>query len=294
MKDYVVRAIANNENIRAFAALSTNLVEEASRLHNTTPVATAALGRMLTACTMMGVMLKGENHTLTLQIKGDGPLGGVVAVGDSKANVRGYVYNPEVDIPLKGNGKLDVGGSIGEGTLTVIKDIGMREPYIGKVALISGEIGEDLTYYFHKSEQINSAVGLGVLIERDYSIAVSGGFIVQVMPEIEEESIEKLEKNIAEITSVTELFKKYETPEEVLKQILSGFDITITDKIDANYLCTCSKERVERALISIGKAELKSLIEEQGEAEMSCHFCNKKYYFDKTELQRLYNEGTRE
>lgn len=294
MKDYVVRAIANNENIRAFAALSTNLVEEASRLHNTTPVATAALGRMLTACTMMGVMLKGENHTLTLQIKGDGPLGGVVAVGDSKANVRGYVYNPEVDIPLKSNGKLDVGGSIGEGTLTVIKDIGMREPYIGKVALISGEIGEDLTYYFHKSEQINSAVGLGVLIERDYSIAVSGGFIVQVMPEIEEESIEKLEKNIAEITSVTGLFKKYETPEEVLKQILSGFDITITDKIDANYLCTCSKERVERALISIGKAELKSLIEEQGEAEMFCHFCNKKYYFDKTELQRLYNEGTRE
>lgn len=293
MKDYVVRAIANNDNIRMFAAVTTNLVENASKIHNTTPVATAALGRMLTACAMMGVMLKGEKDTLTLQIKGDGPLGGVVVVGDSNANVRGYVYNPEVDIPLKSNGKLDVGGAIGEGTFTVIKDIGMREPYIGKVALVSGEIGEDLTYYFHKSEQINSAVGLGVLIERDYSIGASGGFIIQVMPGIEEETIEKLEKNIAEVTSVTELFKKYKTPEEVLKQVLNGFDITITDKINTNYLCTCSKERVERALISIGKEELKSLIEEQGEAEMSCHFCDKKYYFDKAELQSLYNEGVR-
>lgn len=293
MKDYVVRAIANNDNIRMFAAVTTNLVENASKIHNTTPVATAALGRMLTACAMMGVMLKGEKDTLTLQIKGDGPLGGVVVVGDSNSNVRGYVYNPEVDIPLKSNGKLDVGGAIGEGTFTVIKDIGMREPYIGKVALVSGEIGEDLTYYFHKSEQINSAVGLGVLIERDYSIGASGGFIIQVMPGIEEETIEKLEKNIAEVTSVTELFKKYKTPEEVLKQVLNGFDITITDKINTNYLCTCSKERVERALISIGKEELKSLIEEQGEAEMSCHFCDKKYYFDKAELQSLYNEGVR-
>lgn len=291
MKDYVVRAIANNENIRAFAAVTTNLVKEASKIHNTTPVATAALGRMLTACAIMGIMLKGEKDTITLQIKGDGPLGGVVAVGDSKANVRGYVYNPEVDIPLKSNGKLDVGGSIGEGTFTVIKDLGMREPYIGKVELVSGEIGEDLTYYFHKSEQTNSAVGLGVLIERDYSIVVSGGFIIQVMPGIEDETIEKLEKNIAEVTSVTELFKEYQTPEEVLKQVLNGFDITIAEKNDVNYLCTCSKERVEKALISIGKEELISLIKEQGEVELSCHFCDEKYHFDKNELQKLYEEG---
>lgn len=292
MKDYVIRAIANNENIRAFAVNTTCLVERARLIHKASPVAIAALGRTLTAGSLMSVMLKGEKDTLTIQIKGNGPLGGVVAIADSKCNVRGYVYNPDVQLPLTENYKLDVGGAMGKGYLNVIKDIGLKEPYTGQVPLVSGEIGEDLAYYFLKSEQINSAVGLGVLVERDYSISIAGGFIIQVMPDISEDTVDKLENSINKINSVTNLFKEYNTPEEVLKHILKDFNITIVDKVPTQYLCTCSKQRVEKALISIGKEELNALIEEQGEAELSCHFCDKIYNFDKKDLQRLYNEST--
>lgn len=289
MQDYIARGISDDKSIRVFAAVTTLTVEKARTIHNTTPVATSALGRTLTASAIMGVMLKGEKDTVTVQIKGNGKLGGIVCVSDSKANVRGYVHNPEVDLPLKDNGKLDVSGAIGQGYLNIIKDIGLKEPYIGQVPLISGEIAEDLAYYFLKSEQINSCVGLGVLIEKDYHVEVSGGFIIQVMPDIRESELDKLDSAIKKVDSVTSLFKEYKRPEEVLKYILKDFNILITETIPTRYFCTCSKERIERALISMGKEELKNLIQEQGEAEISCHFCNKKYLFDKKELQQLYN-----
>lgn len=289
MEDYIIRALADNGNIRAFVAKTTLLVEEARNIHNTSPVATAALGRVLTASAIMGAMLKNENDTLTIQIKGNGELGGVVAISDSSSNVRGYVYNPLVDIPLKENGKLDVSGAIGAGYLNIIKDLGMKEPYTGIIPLVSGEIGEDLAYYFAKSEQINSVIGLGVLIEKDESVISAGGFIIQAMPGIEEESIVKLEKSLENVNSISNLFKEYNTAEEVLKFILKDFEISIEDKIPTKYMCTCSKERIEKALISIGKKELISLIEEKGEAELVCHFCNEKYNYNKKELQDLYD-----
>lgn len=293
MKDYIIRAIASSEHIRAFASVTSSLVEEARNIHNTTPVATAALGRLLTAGAMMGIMSKGEKDIITLQIKGNGELGGVLAISDSKANVRGYVYNPGADLPLRADGKLDVGGAIGKGYLNVIKDIGLGEPYTGQIALVSGEIAEDIAYYYATSEQINSVVGLGVVIERDYSVNIAGGFIIQAMPGITEEELSKLEENLKDMTSVTEAFKKYKTPEKVLNHILKGFEFSIIDKVPAKYVCDCSKDRVERALISLGKKELESLINEQGTAELTCHFCNKKYNFNKEQLQELYNHSTR-
>lgn len=293
MQDYIIRAITKSKHIRAFVADTTNLVEKARSIHNTSPVATAALGRTLTCAAIMGIMLKGEKDTLTVQIKGKGELGGIVAIGDTKANVRGYVYNPNVDIPLKTNGKLDVSGAIGKGYLNVIKDIGLKEPYGGQVPLVSGEIAEDFTYYFLKSEQINSAVGMGVLIDRDYSVAISGGFIIQVMPDIEEEEMQKLENIINEIFSVTDLFKTHKNPESVLKVLLEEFEIEIIDRINTNYKCTCSRGRMEKALISMGKKELQELIDDQGQAELGCQFCGSKYIFNKSELESLYNESTR-
>lgn len=291
MKDYIVRGIADNDEIRVFCAVTTELVERSREMHKLSPVAAAALGRTLTASAMMGIMLKGEKDNITVQVKGKGPLGGIVAISDSKANVRGYVHNPEVDMPDKNNGKLDVGGAVGPGYLNVIKDLGLKEPYIGQVPLVSGEIGEDLAYYFAKSEQINSAVGLGVLIEKDYTVGVAGGFIIQAMPGISEESLNKLEESIGKIDSISALFKEYSTPEEVVKFILKDFDISIIDKIFAKYECDCMRERVEKALISLGENELLSLIEEQGGAELTCHFCDKVYDFNKEELEMLYNES---
>lgn len=291
MKDYIVRAIADNENIRVFCCVTTNLVERARNIHNTTPVATAALGRVLSACSMMGIMSKGEKDTITIQIKGSGPLGGILGISDSKANVRGYVHNPEVELPLKPNGKLDVSRAVGEGYLNIIKDLGLKDPYIGQVPLISGEIGEDLAYYFTKSEQINSVVGLGVLIERDYTVGIAGGFIIQAMPGISEESLSKLENCISGVESVTNLFKQYRSPEEVVKFILKGFEITFTDTIETKYECNCSKDRVERALISMGKKDLLDLIETQGQAELTCHFCDRVYNFEKEDLQALYEKS---
>ena len=291
MKDYIIRAAADDGCIRAFACITKDTVNEAFLHHKTSPVATAALGRTLSAAAMMGAMLKGENDTVSIQLTGSGPLGRVMAVSDSSSRVRGYVDNPIVDMPLNSAGKLNVGAAIGtDGFLTVINDIGLKEPYIGKIPLVSGEVGDDLTKYFAISEQVPSAVGLGVLVDTDYSVKTAGGFIVQVMPGATDEDITKLENNLGNVNSVTALLDEGKTPEDILKMLLFGFDYHITDTTDTSYKCNCSRERVEKALISIGREELSKILEEDGETELSCHFCSNKYRFDKEELERLLEE----
>ena len=287
MNDYIVRAVAADSQIRAFAAVTTEMVETARKDHNTSPVATAALGRLLTGGAMMGVMMKGENDILTLQIKGDGPINGITVTADSKGRVKGYVGNPEVLIPANSVGKLDVSGAVGHGILNVIKDMGLKEPYSGQVALQTGEIAEDLTYYFAVSEQVPSAVGLGVLMNKDNTVRQAGGFIVQVMPFAEEATIAKLEENVQKIQSVTTLLEQGHTPESLLEQVLDGFDIEINDRLPTEFYCNCSKERVEKALISIGRKELNELIQEGKEVELNCHFCNTNYMFSVEELKEI-------
>ena len=287
MSDYIVRATAAQSQIRAFAAVTRETVETARKDHNTSPVATAALGRLLTAGAMMGVMMKGEKDILTLQIKADGPIGGVTVTADSKGRVKGYVGNPEVMLPANAKGKLDVSGAVGHGILNVIKDLGLKEPYSGQVALQTGEIAEDLTYYFAASEQVPSAVGLGVLMNKDNTVRQAGGFIVQVMPFAEENTIAKLEENVAKISSVTTLLEAGHTPESLLKAVLEGFDIEITDTVPTEFYCNCSKSRVEKALISIGRKDLNELIQEGRPVELNCHFCNKNYTFSVEELKEI-------
>ncbi len=291
MADYIIRAVTDDGSIRAFACVTKDAVNEAFSHHKTSPVATAALGRTLTAAAMMGAMLKGENDTVSIQLTGSGPLGRVLAVSDSKSRVRGYVDNPVVDMPLNSKGKLDVGAAVGvDGFLTVINDIGMKEPYIGKIPLVSGEVGDDLTKYFAISEQVPSAVGLGVLVDKDYSVKTAGGFIIQVMPEATEDDITKLENNLGAVNSVTSLLDEGKTPEDILKMLLFGFEYHITDTIDTLYSCNCSKQRVEKALISLGSEELSKIIEEDGKAELSCQFCSNKYHFSKEDLEKLVEE----
>ena len=291
MKDYIIRAVTDDGSIRAFACYTKDTVNEAFRHHQTSPVATAALGRVLTASAMMGAMLKGEKDTVSIQLTGNGPLGRVLAVSDSKSNVKGYVDYPQVDMPLNTNGKLNVGKAVGtDGYLTVINDIGMKEPYIGKIPLVTGEVGDDLTKYFAVSEQVPSAVGLGVLVDTDYTVKTSGGFIVQVMPEGTDEDIAKLEENLNQVQSVTALFEEGKTPEDILKILLFGFDYHITDTLDTKYYCNCSRERVEKALISLGTEEIEKIIEEDGKAELSCHFCSNKYEFTEEDLKALLEE----
>lgn len=287
MNDYIVRAVAADSQIRAFAAVTTETVETARKDHNTSPVATAALGRLLTGGAMMGVMMKGENDILTLQIKGDGPINGITVTADSKGRVKGYVGNPQVLIPANSKGKLDVSGAVGNGILNVIKDMGLKEPYSGQVALQTGEIAEDLTYYFAVSEQVPSAVGLGVLMNKDNTVRQAGGFIVQVMPFAEESTIAKLEQNVQKIQSVTTLLEQGHTPESLLEQVLEGFDIEINDTIPTEFYCNCDKNRVEKALISIGRKELNELIQEGKEVELNCHFCNTNYVFSVEELKEI-------
>ena len=287
MSDYIVRAIAADSQIRAFAAVTTETVETARKDHNTSPVATAALGRLLTAGSMMGVMMKGDKDILTLQVKGDGLLQGITVTADSKGRVKGYVVEPDVIIPANAKGKLDVGGAVGHGFLQVIKDMGLKEPYVGQVALQTGEIAEDLTYYFAASEQVPSAVGLGVLMNKDNTVRQAGGFIVQVMPFAEEETIAKLEANVQKIQSVTTLLEQGHTPESLLEQVLYGFDIEINDRIPTEFYCNCSKERVEKALISIGRKELNEMIQEGKKVELNCHFCNTNYTFSVEELKEI-------
>ena len=279
MKDYIVRAIAADSQIRAFAAVTTETVETARQDHNTSPVATAALGRLLTAGTMMGVMMKGDKDILTLQVKGDGPIQGITVTADSKGRVKGYVGNPEVIIPANAKGKLDVSGAVGNGFLQVIKDMGLKEPYVGQVALQTGEIAEDLTYYFAASEQVPSAVGLGVLMNKDNTVRQAGGFIVQVMPFAEEATIAKLEENVQKIQSVTTLLEQGHTPESLLEQVLDGFDIEINDTILRSFIVTAARAVLKRALISIGRKELNELIQEGKDVELNCHFCNQNYVF---------------
>ena len=293
MGDYIVRATAANYQIRAFAATTRDLVEYARAAHNTSPVATAALGRLLTAGAMMGVMMKGEKDLLTLQIKAGGPLEGITVTADSKGNVKGYVGNPNVVLHANAQGKLDVAGAVGVGFMNVIKDIGMKEPYVGQTVLQTSEIAEDLTYYFATSEQVPSSVGLGVLMEKDNTVKQAGGFIIQLMPFTEEAVISRLEENLKKVTSVTSLLEEGHTPESLLELLLEGFDIEFNDRIPTQFYCNCSKERVERALISIGKKDIQEMIDEGKEIEMNCHFCNKNYTFTVEELKRILKECKR-
>ena len=287
MNDYIIRATAANDQIRAFAAVTTEMAETAREHHNTSPVATAALGRLLTAGAMMGSMMKGEKDVLTLQIKAGGPLQGITVTADSQGNVKGYVGNPDVCIPANSKGKLDVAGAVGPGFLTVIKDMGLKEPYSGQVMLQTCEIAEDLTYYFATSEQVPSAVGLGVLMNKNNTVRQAGGFIVQLMPFAEEEVISRLEQNVQKINSVTNLLEEGHTPESLLEKVLEGFDVQINEKMDTRFCCNCSKERVAKALISIGRKELNEMIQEGKPIEMNCHFCNTNYNFTVEELKEI-------
>ncbi len=292
MGDYIIRATAADGLIRAFAATTRETVQTARVTHNTTPVVSAALGRLLTAGAMMGVMLKGENDLLTLQIKGDGPVEGLLVTADSKGRVKGYPFNPNVDIPPKSPIKLDVGGAVGKGYLTVIKDLGLKEPYVGKTELVSGEIAEDLTYYFAKSEQIPTAISLGVLVDTDTSIKAAGGFIIQLMPGSTVTEAEELERRITHLKYITELLDRGETPETILDAVLGDMGLEIIDKMPTEFYCNCTRDRVEKALISIGTDDLRKILEEDKKAELSCHFCNRKYNFDEADLIRLLNEAT--
>lgn len=292
MKDYLVRATAAGSQIRAFAITSGELVETARQHHNTSPVATAALGRLLTAGAMMGSMMKNDTDILTLQIKGSGPIQGLTVTADSKANVKGYVENPDVMLPPK-NGKLDVGGALGIGLLNVIKDMGLKEPYVGQTILQTGEIGDDLTYYFANSEQIPSSVGLGVLMNKDNTVKCAGGFIVQVMPFIEEKVLEQLEENIKNIHSVTAMLEKGYTPEQLLGEVLKGMDVEITDTMPTRFYCDCCKEKIEKAIISIGQKDIQEMIEEGKEIEVKCHFCNTAYKFSVEELKEILKHAKR-
>lgn len=291
MKDYIVRATAAGAQIRAFAATTRNLVEQAREAHGTSPVATAALGRLLTAGAMMGTMLKGEKDLLTLQIKGDGPIHGITVTADSSARVKGYVDYPKVMLPPNGLGKLDVGGAVGNGMLTVIRDLGLKEPYVGQTVLQTGEIAEDLTYYFAASEQIPSTVGLGVLMEKDNTVKRAGGFILQLMPFAEDEVIEKLEENLKKMPSVTSILDEGKTPEELLAVVLEGIELEITDTVSTEFYCNCDKKRIEKAIISIGEKDIKEMIEEGKEIEVKCHFCNSAYTFSVEELKELLKKA---
>ena len=287
MSDYIVRAIAKNAQIRAFACTTRGIVETARKAHDTWPVATAALGRLLTAGTMMGSMLKGEKDILTIHINSSGPIKGITVTADSKANVKGYVIEPKVDLPPNSQGKLDVGGAMGIGIMNVIKDLGLKEPYVGQTVLQTGEIGDDLTYYFATSEQVPSSVGLGVLMNKDNTVKQAGGFIIQLMPFASEEVIAQLEENLAKVKSVTSLLDEGKTPEQILEFILGDMDLEILDTIPTQFYCNCSKERVEKAIISIGKKDIQEMIDDDKDIEVNCHFCNTNYCYTVDDLKDM-------
>ena len=286
-RDYIVRATAAEGSIRAFAITSRHLVEEARVDHDTSPVITAALGRLLSGAAMMGTMMKGEKDLLTIQIQCGGPAKGFTVTADANGHVKGFPNVPDVELPLNAQGKLDVGGALGLGVMSVIKDMGLKEPYVGQIALQTGEIAEDLTYYFATSEQVPSAVGLGVLVNPDRSVRQAGGFIIQLMPFTDEKIIDALEKKLSEITSVTNLLEHGYTPERMLEYILGDFGVEITDKIPASFYCNCSKDRVKKAIISIGKKDLNEMIAEGKPIEVKCHFCNTAYTFSIEELKEI-------
>ena len=293
MSDYMIRATAAEGQIRAFAATTKDLVEYARAAHNTSPVATAALGRLLTAGTMMGPMMKGEQDLLTLKIQGDGPIQGITVTADSMGNVKGYVGNPEVMLPPNAKGKLDVAGAVGIGVLSVIKDIGLKEPYVGQTILVSGEIAEDLTYYYATSEQTHSCVAVGVLINKTNTVRQAGGFILQLMPGASEEVVSALETKIASLAPVTSMLDQGMNPEAILQDILGDMGLEIMDQIPVQFHCNCSKERVSRALASIDPKDIQEMIEDGKPIEVNCHFCNKNYTFSPEELQEMLEQKTR-
>ena len=291
MTDYIVRATAADSQIRAFAATTRETVEAARAAHNTSPVATAALGRLLTAGAMMGVMMKGEKDSLTLQVQGRGPVGAITVTADSQGNVKGYVNHPDVILHANEKGKLDVAKAVGGGMLRVIKDMGLKEPYVGQTVLQTGEIAEDLTYYFATSEQVPSSVGLGVLMEHNNTVKQAGGFILQLMPFTDEKIIDALEKKLAEITSVTSMLDAGMSPEQILEQILGDFGLEIKDTMPTRFFCNCSRGRVEKALISIGQQELKKMIADGKPVNLNCHFCNSDYEFGVEDLKRILKQS---
>lgn len=287
MEDYIIRGMAADHQVRFFAAYSKNLVEEARKRHDTSPVATAALGRLLTAGAMMGTMCKNDTDVITIQIKCSGPIGGLVVTADARANVKGYVYNKDVMLPPSKAGKLDVGKALDLGVLMVIKDLGLKEPYSGQTHLVSGEIAEDLTYYFATSEQIPTSVALGVLMNKDNTVRQAGGFIIQMMPFAQEEVIAALETRLKEFSSVTSHLDAGETPEDMMKKLFEGFDVEIEDKVPTQFYCNCSKERVSKAVISVGKKDLQEMIAEGKPIEVNCHFCNSHYTFTVEEMEEM-------
>lgn len=290
MSDQIIRATAAQEYIRAFAVDSTEIVAQAREIHKTFPVVTAALGRLLSAGAMMGSMMKGDDDLITLTVKGDGPIGSITVTADSHGNVKGFPGNPSVDIPTRGENKLDVGGAVGQGTLTVSMDLGLKEPYSGQVELQTGEIGEDLAYYFTASEQTPSAVALGVMIDKDSSVMHAGGFIIQLMPDAPEEVIASLESALAALDPVTTLMERGNGPEDILRLVLGNMDLIITETKPVRFHCNCSRERVSHALATLSTADLESLIADDEEIEVKCHFCNSAYKFGTDELKEMLQQ----
>ena len=293
MTDYIIRATAAEGQVRAFAAVTRDMVETARDFHNASPVAAAALGRLLTAGAMMGVMMKGEKDLLTLRIECQGPIEGLIVTANAAGDVKGYAFNPDVMLPANEQGKLDVGGALDLGVLSVVKDIGLKEPYIGQTILITSEIAEDLTYYFANSEQVPSSVALGVLMNKDNTVRQAGGFIIQLLPGATDELIDMLEKRLGEITSITSLLDAGKTPEEILEYLLGDFGLEILDKLPTRFHCDCTKSRVEKALISVGRKELQEMIDDGKTIECGCQFCNKVYTFDVEELKEMLEKATR-
>ncbi|MCI9100002.1 MAG: Hsp33 family molecular chaperone HslO [Lachnospiraceae bacterium] len=292
-EDYVVRAAAAGSQVRAFAAASKGMVEEARSAHNTSPVVTAALGRLLTAGAMMGAMQKGDKDMLTLQIQSEGPVKGLMVTADSHGNVKGYAFQPDVRIPANAQGKLDVASAVGPGFLHVVKDMGLKEPYRGQIELQSGEVAEDLTYYFAASEQTPSSVGLGVLMNRENTVRQAGGFIIQLMPDTEDDIIRQLESNIRGLRPVTEMLDAGFTPEQMLETVLAGLDVEMLEQTPCRFFCNCDRDRIEKALISVGRKELQDMIQEDKEIEVNCHFCGRHYIFTPAELKELLQQCTR-
>ena len=293
MKDYLIRATAANGQVRAFGVTSRELTETAKNAHDTSPVATAALGRLMSAAVMMGADLKGENDLLTLRMEGDGPMGGLLATADSHGNVKGYAFHPEVLLPPNAKGKLDVGGALGAGMLSVVKDIGLKEPYVGQTNLVSGEIAEDLTYYYATSEQIPCSIALGVLMNKDNTVRQAGGFMIQLLPGASDELIDRLEERLGELPSITALLDAGKTPEEILSGLLGDFDLEILEKKPVQFHCDCSGKRVGGPIGTMGKKEIREMIEEGKPIEAGCQFCNKKYSFSVEELEELLQKAVR-
>ena len=293
MTDYIVRATAADGQIRAFAAYTKDVEEEARRRHNTSPTATVALGQLLTAGTMMGAMMKNDTDILTLQIRCDGPLGGLTVTAENQGNVKGYAVHPDVDVPVK-NGQINVADALDLGVLNVIKDMGLKEPYVGQTILETSEIAKDLTYYYMNSEQVPSSVGLGVLMNKDNTVKCAGGFIIQLMPFAEDATIDKLEENLKNVTSVTELLDHGCTPEGLLEALLGNLGIEVLDTLPTQFHCNCSKERVEKAVASVGREDLQAMIDDGEDIEVKCDFCNSTYKYTVDELKEILKESNEE